>query len=121
MTNRQPLCVRVSKEAYDKLSEIAAAEDQEKWKVLSRMITNSIVRDNTGAAAYRSLIDEDLFGSEHISNRYKASKGEKQLNYQISSAASERINQYKRIAYFSKARVIQSLILRYKPKRKRGH
>ena len=47
--------------------------------------------------------------------KYKGAEGTKQITYDVTSTAFHKLEEHKKITGLSKARIIQSLILNYKP------
>ena len=113
---RKPLSVRVKQDAYDKLQNLSEQLKIDKWEVLTRILIFKLPRyaglDNSRSAVKRYLW-EDPIPAEKI--QYKGSTGVKQLTYWITSTAWHKLDVHKRTVGMSKARIVQSLIMDYKP------
>jgi hypothetical protein len=116
---RRPLKVNVSQEAFDRLTQLAAQADITKWEMLTRMIIQGI----PGYASYSSSISKTqryhwpthLLEPKDRTFKYKGETGSRQINYSITSTAWKKLECHKTAIGQSKARIIQFLILRYKP------
>jgi len=116
---RKRLKVWVTQDAYERLNTLAADAGIHNWEMLSRMILQSLPR-------YASLSDSDsptkryewperLLNPAERSVRNKGSKGDRQISYDITSTAWKKLECHKTAMGLSKARIVQSLILHYKP------
>jgi len=119
---RKALSVSVSMNAYERLVELALKEGINRWEMLSRMLIYSL-------PAYASPVRSDsptkrYDWSEHLMNhaqlpqgsiKYKGAKGDKQINYDITSTAWKKLHSHKAASGLSKARIVQSIILHYTP------
>ena len=113
---RRRLKVNVSQEAYERLSALAEAAGLELWAMLTRMILKGLPR-----YASHSTSDSPLHRyiwptiTPPKSFKYKASTGDRQLSYDITSTAANKLECHKNATGYSKARIVQTLILNYKP------
>ena len=113
---RKPLSVRVKLAAYEKLEDLSKVLNLAKWEVLTRILLfklpsyASLSDSESPCIRYDWLTPED---AEKI--QYKGSTGEKQLTYYITSTAWKKLDIHKKLVGMSKARIVQSLILDYKP------
>ena len=113
---RKALSVRVKLAAYEKLESLSKDLDLPKWEVLTRILLFKL-------PSYASLSDSDspcrrydwLNPEDPEKLQYKGSTGEKQLTYYITSTAWRKLDIHKKLVGMSKARIVQSLILDYKP------
>ena len=113
---RKALSVRVKLAAYEKLESLSKVLDLPKWEVLTRILLFKL-------PSYASLSDSDspcrrydwLNPEDPEKLQYKGSTGEKQLTYYITSTAWKKLDIHKKLVGMSKARIVQSLILDYKP------
>ena len=116
---RRKLCVRVNQEAADKLKALADQEEIDQWEMLSRII---IVRTPTYNRRSGSMSPtnryswpEDLLDPEEAQVKYKGTTGDKQINMNITSTAWKKLQCHRTATKLSKARIVESLILSYKP------
>ncbi len=113
---RKPLSVRVKLAAYEKLEDLSKVLNLAKWEVLTRILLfklpsyASLSESESPCRRYDWLTPED---AEKV--QYKGSTGEKQLTYYITSTAWKKLDIHKKLVGMSKARIVQSLILDYKP------
>ena len=113
---RKPLSVRVKQEAYDKLQQLSAKLKLDKWAVLSHILIHKLPRyagNNPSMAATKRYLWDDPIPAEKI--QYKGSTGVKQLTYWVTSTAWHKLDVHKRTVGMSKARIVQSVIMDYKP------
>ena len=138
---RKPLSVKISTEAFERLVEMADEAGIKRWEMLTRMI-------NLGLPSYLSYstslsptkryewdeillrgLDKDsgkkveIEGSIYVfydrsKIKYKGATGDKQITYDITSTAWKTLQCHKTASGLSKARIVQFLILNYKPKTK---
>ena len=116
---RKPLKVNVSQEAYDRLAQLADQAKITKWQMLTRMIIKGI----PGYSHYSGSMSKTeryswphhLLEPEKRTVKYKGTTGTKQINYSITSTAWKKLECHKTATGQSKARIIQFLILDYKP------
>ena len=114
---RKQLCVRVNELAAERLTTCAEERNLNKGELLTHMILwgGGQVLDITEPTWYEKqdgAVQENLV-KEGI--KYKGSTGTKQLNLAISSTAWNKLETYKEMIGQSKARIVQSIILNYKP------
>ena len=113
---RKPLSVRVKQEAYEKLQQLSEKLERDKWDVLSHIILVKLPRyaSYTGGVNTLQRYSWDVVEpAEKI--KYKGSTGVKQLTYYITSTAWNKLDIHKKAVGQSKARIVQSLIMDYKP------
>ena len=110
--SRKVLNVSISKDAYQKLHELSEREGVRKWQMLSRILIQSI-RNKHYKVNERWV--NDLLNPVNRTIKYKGTKGRKQISYQISEAAWNKLECHKTASGLSKARIIQSIILNFKP------
>ena len=113
---RKPLSVRVKQEAYEKLQQLSEKLERDKWDVLSHIILVKLPRyaGYTGGVNTLQRYSWDVVEpAEKI--KYKGSTGVKQLTYYITSTAWNKLDIHKKAVGISKARIVQSLIMDYKP------
>jgi len=118
---RRALCVRVSTEAAERLKTMADDAGLHQWQMATRIIHNGIP-GGISARGYAQLnSDTGKFEwNESSLNppdaiKYKGVTGDKQLNQRITSTAWNKLACYANELRQSKARVLQRLILDYKP------
>jgi hypothetical protein len=116
---RRRLKVWVSKSAFDRLGMLARAAGIHNWEMLSRMVLKGLPRyaslSDSLSPVKRYSWDESLLHPAERIVRYKGDKGEKQISYDITSTAWKKLECHKTVSRLSKARIVQSLILNYKP------
>ena len=113
---RKPLSVRVKQEAYEKLQQLSEKLERDKWDVLSHIILVKLPCYSgrpSGINAVHRYTWDVVEPAEKI--KYKGSTGVKQLTYYITSTAWNKLDIHKKAVGMSKARIVQSLILDYKP------
>ena len=113
---RKPLSVRVKQEAYEKLQQLSEKLERDKWDVLSHIILVKLPRyaGYTGGVNTLQRYSWDVVEpAEKI--KYKGSTGVKQLTYYITSTAWNKLDIHKKAVGQSKARIVQTLIMDYKP------
>ena len=115
--SRRALSVSISLKAYEKLVELSKQEGIDRWRMLTRMIIYAIPKySNFGDTPLtRHSWDETLLHPKERSVKYKGTKGDKQITYYITSTAWNKLECHKTATGKSKARLIQSIILNYKP------
>ena len=95
---------RVSLEAFERLEAMAQDTEITKKDMLNRVLINHIGKYGP------------YYQIAHPKKRYKRAKGnERQLTYEISTAAYYKLDKLSRIAGFSKARIVETSIITYKP------
>ena len=116
---RRRLKVWISQEAYDRLRCLADQAGIHNWEMLSRIILKALPRyasfTDSSSPLKRYSWNESLLNPIERTVRYKGSKGEKQLSYDITSTAWKKLECHKTTLQQSKSRIVQSLILNYKP------
>jgi hypothetical protein len=116
---RRRLKVWVSQEAYDRLQSLAQEAGIHNWEMLSRMILKSLPRyasiSDSDSPLKRYDWNEDLVNPPERTVRYKGSKGDKQLSYDITSTAWKKLECHKTALRLSKARIVESMIREYTP------
>ena len=113
---RVPLCVRVNSDASQRLIELSESESLPRWKMLTRIILFSLPkysRHQDGLIRYS--YPEHLLNPETKKVKYKGTTGEAQINARITSTAWNKLECHSTATELSKARIIQFLILDYKP------
>ncbi len=114
---RRSISVRVTQEAADKLKTLADSEELTQWEMLSRILIAKTPTYNSysGSEINRYSWPASLLDPKEIQVKYKGTTGEKQINMRITSTAWNRLQCHSTATKLSKARIIQSLILSYKP------
>ena len=99
--DRKVLSVSIKKEAFEKLELLAKRGKTSNWEMLSQILL---------------LIPQRKFSREIRgikTKRYKASTGNKQLNYRINSTAWYKLEDLSKADGKSKARLVQELIMNH--------
>ncbi len=117
---RKPICVRVSQKAADKLYESAEKEGMTKWEMLTHMIHYGL-RDIFGDPLSNYNPNSNHLNQsapETYKLKYKAFKGDVQLNYSISSTAWHKLDRHSKSMRgtglgYSKAKIVNDLITNY--------
>ena len=114
---RRSIFVRVTQEAADKLKTLADSEELTQWEMLSRILMAKTPTYNSlgGSETNRYYWPANLLDPKETQVKYKGTTGEKQINMRITSTAWNRLQCHSTATKLSKARIIQSLILSYKP------
>ena len=116
---RRTINVSINQEAFDKLIELSESEQLSRWKMLTRIIITQIpmyAKPTTSSSPTKRYDwDESLLTPTDEKISYKGTEGERQVTYQITSTAFKKLESHKNATAQSKARIIQSLILNYKP------
>ena len=116
---RRRLKVWISQEAYDRLQSLAQAAGIHNWEMLSRMILKALPRyasfTDSASPLKRYSWSEALLNPQERTIRYKGSKGDKQLSYDITSTAWKKLECHKTASRLSKARIVESMIREYRP------
>ena len=116
---RKTINVSINQEAFDKLIELSESEQLSRWKMLTRIIITQIPMyaklTTSSSPTKRYDWDESLLTPTDKKISYKGTEGERQVTYQITSTAFKKLESHKNATAQSKARIIQSLILNYKP------
>ena len=113
---RKPLSVRVKQDAYDKLQQLSEKLERDKWDVLSHIILVKLpcyAGHPSGLSPLHRYSWDKVEAAEKI--KYKGSTGVKQLTYYITSTAWNKLDIHKKAVGQSKARIVQGLIMDYKP------
>mgnify|MGYP003140755301 CR=1 FL=1 len=114
--SRRALSVSISLEAFEKLVGLAESEGIDRWKMLTRMIIYYLPKYSThNSDSNRHQWDDKLLKPETRSVKYKGVKGAKQITYDISTTAWNKLECHKTASGKSKARIVQYLILDYTP------
>ena len=116
---RKTINVSISQAAFDRLLELSESEQLSRWKMLTRIIITQIPMyaklTASSSPTKRYDWDESLLSPTDKKISYKGTEGERQVTYQITSTAFKKLESHKNAIAQSKARIIQSLILNYKP------
>jgi hypothetical protein len=111
---RKKLCVRVSREAAERLRWEAEQRGMTQQDLLSRMLLKGLPRysHQVSGDITPHLWNEELLKPDDLKVRVKRG-GEVQLNLWISSTAANKLTCHKTATKRSKARIVQQLILTY--------
>ena len=114
---KKQLCVRVNKEAAERLREEAekrqiTQQDMLSWMILKGLPIQS--QGDRGAGTTGYSWPTDLTNPEDVSKRNKGSTGIKQLNLAITSTAWNKLHCLSNSIGLSKARIVQDLIIHYR-------
>lgn len=119
--SRRAICIRVSLEAFEKLTALSDSESIKRWEMLSRILTYKIPKkkgywytkhpNNTDDGSHGSWELFSMNTPEKI--KYKGTKGSKQINCDITSTASNKLHALHLETRYSKARIVQRMILDY--------
>ena len=116
---RRRLKVWVSEEAYQRLCELASVAGICNWEMLTRIILKSLPGyasfSDSDSPLQRYVWPDALIHPKELTIRYKGSKGDRQISYDITSTAWKKLECHKTASRLSKARIVQALILNYKP------
>ena len=113
--SRRALSVSVSLEAFERLTELSQDEGLDKWVMLTRMIIYSIPKYSSHNQDSTHSWDRHLLKPTNRTVKYKGVKGAKQITYDITSTAWNKLECHKTATGKSKARLVQDIILHYKP------
>jgi hypothetical protein len=125
--NKRSLCVRVNLEASQRLLDMSEKESTSRSNMLSRVIIFGLAqvmgvpawKYKRWSGEYSNLIrykwDKNILNAEVKNKKTRAAGDSKQLNLQISSTAWKKLQCASNDLKFSKARIVQTLILNYKP------
>tara|TARA_R100001594_G_scaffold63207_1_gene97659 strand:- start:575 stop:1270 length:696 start_codon:yes stop_codon:yes gene_type:complete len=114
--DRVSLCVRVSSDASQRLIELSESESLPRWKMLTRIILYSIPTQRKFFDSSDAKNDPtNSLESETKKIKYKGTTGEAQINARITATAWNKLEFWANAKEMSKARIIQFLILNYKP------
>ena len=119
--SRRAICIRVSLEAFEKLTAMSQSESIKRWEMLSRILTYKIPKKKgywytkhpqDGVSSEQDV--KELFNnSKPETIKYKGTKGSKQINCDITSTASNKLHALHIETRYSKARIVQRMILDY--------
>tara|TARA_B100000945_G_C20224242_1_gene522052 strand:+ start:65 stop:754 length:690 start_codon:yes stop_codon:yes gene_type:complete len=116
---RRTINVSISAKAFNRLIELSEICELTRWEMLSRIILIRLpsYASETGSRnpTQRYRWDESLLIPTDKKISYKATEGERQVTYQITSTAYKKLECHKNAIGQSKARIVQSLILNYEP------
>jgi len=116
---RKTINISINQDAFNRLIELSESEQLSRWKMLTRIILTQIPMyaklTTSSSPIERYDWDERLLTPTNKKISYKGTQGEKQVTYQITSTAFKKLESHKNATAQSKARIIQSLILNYKP------
>ena len=127
LTPRKTLSIRVNSSAYERLKELSERDSMTQWEMLNRIIINGIPQvyeiatsqfrslNNSLNASKRYRWNEKLIKDKTIEKRYKGSKGSYQLKHKIYITAWNDLECLSNEVKLSKARIVQTLIDKYKP------
>ena len=115
---RKAVCARVSPEANERLNHWAEYWKKDRWEMLNHIIIQGLPRyasRTTEIGLKRYNWDDALLNPEEKRVRYKATTGTHQINERITSTAWKKLQCHSTATKMSKARIIQSLLLGYRP------
>ena len=116
--SRSSICVRVSLDASQRLSELARKASITRCAMLSRILLKSLPKysklPSSTNKLKRHIWEYPSSALENLSIKYKGATGQVQINVKVSSTAWYKLDFHKRATGLSKARIVQSLILNYK-------
>jgi len=116
--SRRQLCVRVSTEASDALLQASREHQVTQQDMLTWMLIKGLPKYsslNNRMDKLRPYIwPDELMKPDDRQVKYKGSTGTKQLNLGITSTAYYKLECHKTATGYSKARIIQTLILNYR-------
>lgn len=116
---RKAICARVSQDANERLNHWADYWKMSRWEFLTHIIHQKLPQYLKQIEGYNPLNpyrwDEELLQPEDRVIRYKGTKGDVQLNERISTTAWKTLDCHSTATKMSKARIIQELLLTYKP------
>ena len=127
LTPRKTLSTRVNSSAYERLKELSERDSMNQWEMLNRIIQNGIPQvyvvatsqykslNNSMVASKRYRWNERLLKDKATDKRYKGSKGSYQLKHKIYITAWNDLECLSNEIKHSKARIVQTLIDKYKP------
>ena len=115
-TTRKPISVRISLMAYEKLVSLSEKLKLDKWQIINRILLFKLPRYQSNSLSDSPIQRYDWDYPEPAEKgTYKGSTGEKQITYYVSSTAWKKLDCHKVATGKSKAKIVQSLILDYKP------
>jgi len=115
---RRALSVSISLKAFEKLVDLAEKEGIARWEMLTRMLIVSIpanYKHYNDHSIHRYKWEQELINPKDRTFKYKGTTGEKQITYDITSTAWNKLECHKTAIGLSKARIVQSIILHYTP------
>ena len=112
---RKKLCVRVSREAAERLKREADERGLTQQVLLTRMLVQGLPRYSTQVSGDITphLWDEELLAGEGVSVRQKTG-GQVQLNLWVSSTAHNKLRSHRTATRMSAARIVQQVILAHR-------
>ena len=119
--SRRAICIRVSLEASEKLTALSESESIKRWEMLSRILTYKIPKKKgywytnhpTNGKHDGGTSCEKFIVESTGKIRYKSGKGNVQIQCDISSTASNKLHALHLETRYSKARIVQRMILDY--------
>ena len=119
--SRREICIRVSLEAFEKLTAMSQGESVKRWEMLSRILTYKIPnKKGYWYTKHPNSSDGISDGSWELFNmdtpekiKYKGTKSSAQINCDITSTASNKLHALHLETRYSKARIVQRMILDY--------
>ena len=119
MVTRENINVSISNAAFERLIELSNVYELTRWEMLTRIILTQLpsYANLSGSASptQRYSWDESLLTPTDEKISYKGAEGERQVTYRITSTAYKKLECHKNATTQSKARIVQSLILNFKP------
>ena len=116
---RKTINISISSAAFERLIELSKICELTRWQMLTRIILTQLPRyaslSESSSGTERYSWDESLLTPVDQKISYKGTEGERQVTYQITSTAFKKLECHKNAIAQSKARIVQSLILNYKP------
>jgi len=124
---RKSLYIRVSSRTFQKLVDMSENESINQWKMLNRIIVNGIpqiykiqtskykFKRGDSKKTFNDLWNEGLLKKTEKDKRYKGTKGSHKLNHKIYLNTWRQLHCLSNDIRLSKARIIQTLIDKYKP------
>jgi len=115
LIGRKKLCVRVSREAAERLRREADERGLTQQALLTRMLLMGIPRYSRQVSGDRTphFWDETLLAGEGVSVRQKTG-GAVQLNLWVSSTAHRKLRSHRTATRMSAARIVQQVILAHR-------
>jgi hypothetical protein len=115
LIGRRKLCVRVSREAAERLKREAGERGLTQQALLTRMLVQGLPRYSSQVSGDRTPHhwDEELLTGEGVSVRQKTG-GAVQLNLWVSSTAHRKLRSHRTATRMSAARIVQQVILAHR-------
>jgi hypothetical protein len=115
LIGRRKLCVRVSREAAERLKREATERGLTQQKLLNRMLLMGIPRYSTQVSGDRTPHhwDDELLSGDGVKVRHKQG-GAVQLNLWVSSTAHRKLRSHRTATRMSAARIVQQVILAHR-------